>query len=81
MHVKAHKELRSRMLKLDYTSAEVAAKIGISAQSMSDKMNCRSYFKSSEMAAIGNILKLSPNEYYTLFIKPIESYKKINHPN
>lgn len=81
MHVKTHKALRSRIFNLNYTSAEVAAKIGISAQSMSDKMTCKSRFTSSEMAAIGKILKLSPKEYYTFFIEPIESYTEINHQN
>ena len=79
MHVKTHKALRSRIFSLGYTSAQVAAEIGISAQSMSDKMTCKSSFTSSEMAAIGKLLKLSPNEYYTLFIEPIEN--EINHQN
>lgn len=73
MAIRMHKNLRSKIWDLGYTNAEVAAAIGISAQAMSDKMTGKSRFTSVEMAAIGQLLKLSPEQYYTFFIKPIES--------
>ena len=74
MHIKTHNDLRIRISYFGYTSAEVAAAIGISAQAMSDELTFKSRFTSFEMAAIGKLLKLSPEQYYTFFIKPIESY-------
>jgi hypothetical protein len=81
MHIKTHKDLRSRIFSLGYTNSEVAAAIGMSAQTLSDKLTYKSRFTSLEMAAIGKLLKLSPEEYYTFFIKPIESYTELHCSN
>ena len=37
---------------------------------MSDKMTGKSQFTSAEIASIGNILNLSPKQYYSCFVKP-----------
>ena len=81
MHIKTHKDLRSRIFSLGYTNSEVAAAIGMSAQTLSDKLTYKSRFTSFEMAAIGKLLNLSPEEYYIFFIKPIESYTELNRSN
>ena len=49
-------KLRARFTELGLTQAEVAEKIGISANSLSRKLNGRQDFKLSEVRSLCNVL-------------------------
>lgn len=74
---KVYPALYAAICKSGYLQAEVAAGIGISPQAMSDKMTGRSCFTIREVTAIGLFLNLSPEQYYSLFIRPLETSVKI----
>lgn len=71
MVVKPYRQLHGRIVASGYSCADVAKKLNISAQAMSQKMQMKSYFTAREIAALGQMLDFAPDEYYTLLIKPI----------
>lgn len=70
MAINLHYKLHRTIQDAGYTDKEIAKAIYISPQAMSDKMTGKSQFTSAEIASIGNILNLSPKQYYSCFVKP-----------
>lgn len=69
--IKPYRQLHGRIVASGYSCADIAKKLNISAQAMSQKMQMKSYFTTLELARLGEILHLTPDEYYTLLIRPI----------
>ena len=71
MVAKPYRQLYGRIVAEGETCASVADKLKISPQAMSQKMQLKSYFTSLELARLGEVLRLSSDEYYTLLIQPV----------
>ena len=69
LHIKPYKELHARIILRDETDTSIAAKVGLSQQQMSSRMQAR----------IGQELGLSPEDYYQLFIRPTERLKGVSN--
>ena len=69
---KNYNELRARMVKRGFTQEMLAEAIGLSAQSISAKMNGHSEFSLDDIVRIGRVLGFSQEDYYIVFIKPTE---------
>lgn len=65
-----YNNLRARIYQYGYTAGSLAAQIGLSPQQMSARMRGRAPFRTGEIAAIGEILNFSDNDYYTIFFLP-----------
>lgn len=77
MVAKPYRQLHGRIVSQGETCASVAAKLHISAQAMSQKMQMKSYFTAREMVFLGEILHLAPDEYYTLLIQPLTTERNL----
>lgn len=71
MVVNSYRQLYGRIVTEGETCASLADKLKISSQAMSRKMQLKSYFTALELARMGEVLHLTPDEYYTLLIRPI----------
>ena len=72
MKKKPYAELNGRIVANNENCSSIAQQIGISVQAMSARMTGKIPFTAIEMSAIGNILNLSKEEYYQLFILPAD---------
>lgn len=63
------KLLKSYFVKNGLTQSEVAAKVGISYQSLSDKINNKTQFKVGEVFALCDILKIKSEMTDIFFAK------------
>ena len=79
LHIKPYKELHARIILRDETDTSIAAKVGLSQQQMSSRMQGRCIFDAYEIARIGQELGLSPEDYYQLFIRPTERLKGVSN--
>jgi len=61
------KLLRSKLILAEMTDGELAEKLGISRQSVSQKLNGHRQFNSNEISKIAHILKLEPKEVMEIF--------------
>ena len=73
---KPHARLMGSILLNGMTCKDVAEQIGMSPQSFSRKMQRKSNFTDADIAAIGRVLGLSPEDYYPLFIKPADKKER-----
>lgn len=71
MKKKPYSELNGFIVANGETCSSIANQIGISPQAMSAKMTGKSSFTASEIAAMGHILHLPQDKYYSLFIFPV----------
>ena len=62
-----YKRLRIRMIEMEITQSELARQAGLSAAAMSARMNGKQPFHADEMRAIGQILRIPPEEYHLYF--------------
>ena len=62
-----YKRLRIRMIEMEITQSELARQTGLSAAAMSARMNGKQPFRADEMQAIGQILRIPPEEYHLYF--------------
>lgn len=79
LHIKPYKELHARIVLRDETDTSIAAKVGLSQQQMSSRMQGLCMFDAYEIARIGQELGLSPEDYYQLFIRPTERLKGVSN--
>lgn len=70
-----YSELTGKIYSHGETFCSTAKKIGISASAMSAKLQGKSSFTITEVVAIGQLLDLSPEDYYSCFILPVEVRK------
>ena len=73
---KPYSALMSAIFLKDMTCKDVAACIGMSPQAFSRKMQRKSSFTASEIAAIGKILSIPEEDYFRVFIKPAAAKKE-----
>lgn len=78
-HIKPYKELHAIITLRDETDTSIAAKVGLSQQQMSSRMQGLCMFNAYEMVRIGKELNFSPEDYYQLFIKPTERLKGVSN--
>ena len=62
-----YKALRIKIMEKDITQREVARQAGISPSTMSARMSGQRPFDAQEMQSIGEILDISPQEYWQYF--------------
>ena len=55
------------MIEMEITQSELARQTGLSAAAMSARMNGKKPFHADEMQAIGQILRIPPEEYHLYF--------------
>lgn len=63
--------LRSEIVRAGLKCYDVAEAIGITPQSLSQKMNGYSLFTAEEIARIGKVLNVKKEDYYTIFVEPV----------
>ena len=55
------------MIEMKITQSELARQTGLSAAAMSSRMNGKQPFHADEMQAIGQMLRIPPEEYHLYF--------------
>lgn len=62
-----YNKLRGRIIEMYGSQDNFALKIGISKNSMSRKMNCKTGFSQRDISIWSNLLNICPNEYGEYF--------------
>lgn len=62
-----HRKLRGKIREVCGTEEKLASEIGISKESLSKKLNSKSYFTQGEIFSIGKFLNISENEVNNYF--------------
>lgn len=68
MKNKNYRLLRCLMSSANYDNKLLAQKLVVSESTISHRLNSDSPFTADEMRAIGKLLHISPEQYYTVFI-------------
>ena len=55
------------MIEMEITQSDLARQTGLSAAAMSSRMNGKQPFHADEMQAIGQMLRIPPEEYHLYF--------------
>ena len=71
LHTKPYRALHARIYLCGETDSSIAEKVGLSQQQMSVRMKVKCPFNVREMLLIGRELNFRQEEYYKLFIEPL----------